>query len=375
MMSNPATLANQSTRWRIDVNGDVSRVREIRKYPVYDSFNAQLFYNNYAINDHLYSRFDGGVAMKVPSVNQNALVLSLGTYSAYRFDYTYHEEVRNRFSSGGIQDVKLGENRYDIKGDLRNVVGGAAVQTGKLALGFSVSSLFGSWDYERGVFYADYLAAEDAGLDSLTYVDRAEYSPHGFVGEFAMGATVQMNDRLLLGARAMIPGGEYKFEQDVTENSYSTTIDSTSFVSSTVTATYPMRLGGGLQYRPRGEFRPVLLLEGDWISYSDVQENWDDTFEIRAGAEQQIIPGAPVRLGFVYGTAPQDKERATTLFTAGIGFTLQRLHGDFGMEIGKMAYTNPDLFPQWLYGDDNRVDSDRVETAWFRGLVTLRYEL
>ena len=39
--------------------------------------------------------------------------------------------------------------------------------------------------YERGVFYASEFAAEDAGLDSLVYVDRAEYKPSGTVAEMA----------------------------------------------------------------------------------------------------------------------------------------------------------------------------------------------
>ncbi len=374
LMGNPATLADQEKEWRVDVTADVSRVKEIRKYPVYDSFNASLFYNNYAINDHLYSRLEGGLAYRVPTDKMEALVLSLASYSAYRFDYTYHEEVRNRGASGGILDKKLGENRYDVYGDLRSITAGAAARNGLLALGFSVSGMVGSWNYERGVFYADEFAAEDAGLDSLTYVDRAEYSPNGMVAEMSIGATLNLGSRVVLGMRALIPDESFKFKRQVSEHSYSTYVDSTSFIGDVVTVSYPKRFGGGLRYQPRGEYRPVLLLEGDFVTYSDVQDNWDDTFELRAGAEQQIVPGAPVRVGFTYSTAPQDEDRATTLFTAGIGFTLQKLHGDFGVELGKLNYTNPDLFPQWLYGDEERVNTDRVETALFRGIISLRYD-
>ncbi len=374
LMGNPATLVNQSTTWRVDLNGDVSRVTENRKYPYYDAFEGVLDYNNYAVNDHLYSRFDGGAAYRVKTSKLDALVLSLGTYSAYRFDYTYHEEVRSRTTSGGIQDLKLGQNRYDIAGDLRSISFGAAGASGKASFGFSVSSLFGSWDYERGVFYADSLAAEDAGLTDLRYVNRATYKPDGTAAEFAVGTLVTLSERVSVGVRALIPG-EFKIKQTVSDNSYSTYIDSSAFVSSTVSVTYPTRIGGSLQYRPQGEYRPLLMFEGDWITYSDVHSDWNDTFELRVGVEQQIVPGAPVRLGFVYGTAPQDKDRATTLFTAGIGFTLQKLHGDFGVELGKLNYMNADLFPQWLYGDTNRSDADRVETALFRGMISLRYEL
>ncbi len=375
LMGNPATLVNQRTKWRLELNGDVSRVKESRKYPYYDAFEGVLGYNNYAINDHLYSRLDGGAALRMPTAVFDALVLSVGSYSAYRFDYTYHEEVRDRYTSGGVQDLKLGQNRYDINGDLRSLSLGAAAKSGDLAIGCSVNALYGKWDYERGVYYADSLAAEDAGLTDLRYVDRGWYRANNFPVETNVGAMINVSQRLALGARAVIPGGEFEINQSVVDNSYSTMIDSATFASSSVNVRYPKRFGGGLQYRPQGEFRPLLLLEGDWITYSDVQDNWDDTFELRAGAEQEIVPGAPVRLGFVYGSAPQDKDRATTLFTAGIGFTLQKLHGDFGVELGKLNYTNADLFPQWLYGDTNRSDADHVETALFRGMISLRYEL
>jgi hypothetical protein len=375
LMGNPATLANQQTRWCLDLNGDVSRVKESRKYPYYDAFQAVLGYNNYAINDHLYSRLDGGAAFRIPSLAKHDVVVSVGTYSAYRFDYTYHEEVRNRYTGGGIQDLKLGENRLDVAGDLRSVSVGAAGTTGPFALGFSASGLFGSWTYERGVFYADSFAAEDAGLTDLAYVDRAKFRPKDMLAEFAVGSMIHVSDRVQVGLRALMPSGDFAVKQEVSQNNYSAIIDSTTFQTSTASVRYPARFGGGVQYRPRGEFQPLLLLEGDWITYSDVHSNWDDTFELRAGAEQQVVPGAPVRVGFVYSTAPQDKDRATTLFTAGIGFSLQKLHGDFGVELGKLNYTSPDMFPQWLYGDTNRKDTDRVETALFRGMISLRYEL
>lgn len=375
LMGNPATLVNQQTQWRVDLNGDVSRVTEHRKYPYYDAFEGVLGYNNYAINDHLYSRFDGGAALRMPTTALDALVLSVASYSAYRFDYTYHEEVRDRYTSGGIQDLKLGENRYDINGDLRSISLGAAGTSGRFALGFALSGLFGSWMYERGVFYADSFAAEDAGLTDLRYVDRAKYRFDELLMDAAVGSTIRLNDRVLIGVRALTPTGDFTVNREVSQNSYSAVIDSSAFQTSSVTVRFPVRFGGGLQYRPQGEYRPLLMLEGDWITYSEVHPDWNDTFELRVGAEQQIVPGAPVRLGFVYSTAPQDKDRATTLFTAGIGFTLQKLHGDFGVELGKLNYTNADLFPQWLYGDTNRTDTDRVETALFRGMISLRYEL
>ena len=110
LMGNPATLAAQEMTLRVEGGADLSRIKEVRKYPFYDAFDGVLGYNNYATNDRLYSKFEGGVAWKVPNEMVQSFVLSAGTYSAYRFDYRYSEEVRDRFMAGGIQDRRLGEN-------------------------------------------------------------------------------------------------------------------------------------------------------------------------------------------------------------------------------------------------------------------------
>jgi hypothetical protein len=371
MMGNPATLANQEKPWRIDLSADVSRVKETRSYPFYDAFDGVLGYNNYAMNDHLYSKLDGGVAWRVPLEPTRSLVLSAASYSTYRFDYRYHEEVRNRYTSGGIQDLKLGDNRLDITGDLRSItVGAAAKAMDQLAVGFSVSALQGDWSYTRGVYYAD-----KTDTTKKNQVDFVEYSPNGTPAEMNVGALFSLSERVSVGARALLPTGDFKFDKDVKLDGFSKNVDSVAISSGTITQTYPSHFAVGVQYRPQNEYRPILILETEIHTYKDVDKDFDNTFEIRAGAEQQIVPGAPVRLGFVYYTSPTNDEQATTLFSAGIGFHLQRLTGDFGFELGKLNYVNPDLFRQSLYDETDRTDSDHVETALFRGMITLRYEL
>lgn len=368
LLGNPATMAQQDSRWVIDLSGDVSRVREIRKYPFYDSFDGVLGYNNYAVNDHLYSKLDGGAAFRVPTAAVRSLVVAAGSYSAYRFDYRYHEEVRDRYASGGLQDRKLGENRLDITGDLRSITLGAAARMhGPLSLGFSFSMLSGEWTYEKSTYYAT--------ADSLDIPGLVEYSTDGMPAEAVFGAAWELTPRVTLGARALLPTGDFKFTQDVVRDEFFAGVDSVAIGSGTIRATYPGHYAAGVQYRPRSEFRSLLSLECEYHTYSAVSDRYDDSFAIRAGAEQAVLPGAPVRIGFIYATSPLNKERATTLFTAGIGFRLQKLSGDFGVEIGKMSYLESDLFPQRLFGDDNRTDFDRVETALFRGLISLRYTL
>ena len=365
LAGNPATLTTQVTRWHLELGGDVSRVKETRKYPFYDAFAGVLAYNNYALNDHLYSKLEGGLSYRLPLQPVESLVLSAGSYALYRFDYLYHEEVRDRYSAGGIQDRRLGENRLDVEGDLRSVSVGAATKLhGPLSVGASLSAVTGEWTYTKGVYYAN--------PDSLDIVNQTDYSPDGNFAEMAFGVTYAVSPRVTLGLRTLTPLGDYTVKRD-----YRYILGDSTLVqgSQPSTVTYPSHYALGVKYQPRGEYHPVLLLEGEIHTNSDLDPNLDDTFEIRAGAEQQLVPGAPVRFGFVYANAPSDKERATTLFTAGIGFTLQKFHGDLGVELGKMNYQARDLFPQSLYGNADRTDLDHVETALFRGLITLSYAL
>ncbi|MCC6476931.1 hypothetical protein IT157_07730 [bacterium] len=363
LMGNPATLADQSTEWILGLSADLSRVKETRSYPFYDAFNGVLGYNNYALNDHVYSKLDGGAAWKLPMKSVESFVVSLGSYSAYQFDYTYHEEVRNRFTSGGIQDRVLGNNIYENEGDLRAWSLGAASSQGRTAIGFSVSMLTGEWSHRSGVYYAS--------PDSANMETRADYSLESSPAEVNFGGAYDLNERVRFAARALFPTGKLKYEADVESMIGDSLFESTA--KSTVK--YPSHIALGVQYRPQNDYRPFLYLEGEIHTYSDVQEDYDNVFEIRAGAEQQIIPGAPARIGLVYANSPSDKDRASTLFTAGIGFQLQKMHADFGMELGEMNYTSPDVFPQSLYGEADRIDSDRVETALFRGMISLSWEL
>lgn len=363
LMGNPATMAFQTEQWLVGFNADVSRIKETRSYPFYDAFDGVLGYNNYALNDHVYSKLDGGASYRVKQNELESFVISLGSYSAYQFDYTYHEEVRNRFTSGGVQDLVLGKNVLEVTGDLRAFTLGAAAKQGKMAMGFSLSLLTGDWGYDNGVFYAN--------PDSLDQSQHVDYSLDGMPVDVNFGGTYDINERVRVGARALFPTGKLKYE--VRNNI--TIGDSTTSTTADGRVTYPAHIAAGVQYRPQNEYRPQVYFESELHTFSQVDDGLNDVLEFRAGAEQQIVPGTPARFGIVYATSPSDKDRATTLFTAGIGFTLRRMHADFGLEFGEMNYAADDLFPQSLYGETDREDRDRVETAVFRGMMSLTWEL
>ncbi len=363
LLGNPSLLAAPGAELQIDVTGDVTRIKETRAYPIHDAFDGILAYNSYVLNDHLYSKLEGGVTYRIPQEVVPVLAVGLGSYSVYRFDYRYHEEVRYRDAVGGILDLPLAHNRLDISGDLRSISLGAAARGDlPLSVGFSVSLLTGDWAYEEGTFWVP--------EDSANQVTRIEYSPDGTPAEMIFGAAYEVSERLSAGFRALLPTGDFKFE----ELSRVQDGDSITVTNGSISVTYPARYALGLQYRPRSDFAPRIMLEGEFVAYSKSRDSWDDTFEIRAGVEQQVVRGVPVRAGFLFANAPDDDERTLAVFTTGIGFQHKNVFADFGMEFGKINYSHADLFPNTRFGGA-RVDVDHVETGLWRGMISVRYEL
>ncbi|MBK6766609.1 MAG: hypothetical protein IPG71_09935 [bacterium] len=363
LMGNPALLADQQDDWNLNATVDLSRVRETRSYPFYDAFDGVLGYNNYALNDHVYSKLNGGAAYRLKQDHLDVIVLSAGTYSAYQFDYTYHEEVRNRFTSGGVQDKVLGRNLLEVSGDLRAIALGAAASQGKMSMGFSLSFLTGEWGYVNGVYFAS--------DDSSDRVMRTDFALDGTPADINFGGSFDLSPRVRLGTRLLFPAGELKYEST---NTMLVGSSSTEF-NQTSTVQYPSHIALGVQYRPQNEFRPELYFESELHTYSEIADEFNDALEFRAGAEQQIVPGTPARFGIVYSTSPTDKDRAATLFSAGVGFVLRNMRADFGLEFGEINYAADDLFQQSIYGDDNRTDRDHVETSVFRGMIELSWGL
>ncbi|MFH1011745.1 MAG: hypothetical protein V1784_11000, partial [bacterium] len=363
LLGNPALLASPADHLRLDATADVCRIKETRAYPIHDAFDGILAYNNYVLNDHLYSKLDGGVVYNMPYGKLPVIALGVGTYSVYRFDYRYHEEVRYRNAVGGILDLPMANNRLDISGDLRSFSFGLAVRERfPVTVGVSVSMLAGDWTYEEGTYWVS--------EDSTNIVTRTEYSLDGIPSEIVVGIAGELSERVSLGARVLFPTSDFDFDTETRAEPEGAAM----FSSGTVCLRYPSRFGLGVQYRPRSDFMPRILFEGEVVTYSQTRDDWDDVFEIRAGVEQQVVRGIPVRAGFFYAKAPDNSERSLATFSTGIGLRHKRLYADFGMELGKVNYTYPDLFPNTRFGGA-RVDVDRVETGLWRGVVSVHYEL
>ncbi len=363
LLGNPALLASPGDSLRLDVTADLTRVKETRSYPIHDAFTGVLAYNNYVLNDHPFSKLDGGAVYNMPHGELPVIALGVGTYSVYQFDYRYHEEVRYRNAVGGILDMPMANNRLDINGDLRSFSFGVAVRERfPVTVGVSVNMLAGDWTYEEGTYWVS--------EDSTNIVTHTEYSLDGIPSEIIAGIAGDLSERVSLGARALFPTSRFDFDTKTRIEQGGDTV----FSSGTLSQRYPSRFGLGVQYRPRSDFMPRILFEGEYVTYSDVHDGWDDVFEMRCGVEQQVMRGVPVRAGFYYTKAPDNSERSLATFSMGIGMQVRRFFADFGMELGRVAYTNPDLFPNTRFGGV-RVDMDRVETGLWRGIVSVHYEL
>lgn len=363
---NPALLAWGNGPADVILSGKISRQQESRSYPVYDSFNAVLVYNEYAMNDHLFSEVDGGVRFTLPQNAIPAVALAVGTFPYYSHDYRYQEEVRDRYASGGVVDRVLGWNRIDMDGEVRAVLLGAGVEpVTNLALGVSAGAILNHLGSTWSVDYANPDSADNSVRD--------DFETEGMTWILTLGAAYRLSPRVTVGFRSEIPVGKWELAASQTVNGQQLYPDMSS-----VSHKYPLSIGGGIQYKPMSLHRPTLMLDVNWTDWSAAEingesANFDDVLEIRAGVEQRVFENVPVRFGCAYIPSNLDRELALTMISLGTGFQAGAFRLDVGTEFGRRKYRLVDPFPDHLYGGVDRVDPDQVEEWIMNGILSVTY--
>jgi len=363
---NPALLAWGTGPADVILSGSMSRQQESRSYPVYDSFNAVLVYNEYAMNDHLFSGADGGVRFTIPQTAIPAVAIAVGTFPHYSHDYRYKEEVRDRYASGGVVDRVLSWNRIDMDGEVRAVLLGAGVEpVANLALGVSAGAML---DHLGSTWSVDY-----ANPDSSDNSVRDDLETEGMSWTLTFGVAYRFSPRVTVGFRSAIPMGKWELAASRTVNGQPLYPD-----VSHVSYRYPPSIGGGVQYKPMSLHRPTLMLDVNWTDWSKAEingtpANFDDVLEIRAGVEQRVFENVPVRFGCAYIPSSLDRELALTMISLGTGFQAGSFRLDVATDFGRRKYRLVDPFPDHLYGAVDRVDPDQVEEWIMNGIVSVTY--
>jgi len=366
LVVNPALMVWGEGQAEVLISGRIHRQQESRSYPVYDSFDAILVYNEYVMNDHLFSHADGGVRFTIPQKFIPAFSVGVGTYTLYSHNYRYKEEVRDRYSSGGIVDRVLGWNTMEITGEVRTLaLGLAAEPMPNLAVGMNAGLVL---DNLGTTWKVDYVSPDSAD----NYV-RDDVETDGLEWMVTLGGAYKVSPRVTVGIRALMPVDEW----DMTLSREVAGLGTTN-ADSTATYKYPISLGWGVQYRPMNIHRPSLMLDMNWIKWSSAEINgqdakYDDVLEIRAGVENRVFEHIPVHLGCAFMPSYLDRELTMTLISLGTGFQAGHFQLDLATDFGRREYRLNDAFPDHYYGGQDRTDQDRVEEWLMEGILTIIY--
>jgi hypothetical protein len=366
LVVNPALMVWGEGEAQALLSGRIDRQQESRSYPVYDSFNAVLVYNEYVMNDHLFSHADGGVRFTIPQNLVPAFSVGVGTYSHYSHDYRYKEEVRDRYSTGGVTDRVLGWNSLEMTGEVRTIALGAAVEpVPDLALGLNIGGIL---DKLGSTWSVDY-----ANPDSTDHFVRDNLETDALEWMVTFGGAYRISPRVTAAIRAMIPVGNWNM-------TLRREVAGLGIINadSSLTYKYPISLGWGIQYRPVNIHRPSLILDLNWTDWSSAEvngrgTNYDDVLEIRAGVEHRVFEHIPVRLGCAFVPSYLDRELTMTMISLGTGFQASHFQLDLATDFGRRQYWLNDAFPESLYGGQNRIDQDRVEEWLMEGILTVTY--
>jgi hypothetical protein len=366
LVVNPALMVWGSGAAEVLLSGTISRQQESRSYPVYDSFDAILVYNQYAMNDHLFSEANGAVRFTVPQNLVPAVALGVGTFAYYTHDYRYKEEVRDRYASGGVVDRVLGWNKIEMDGEVRAILLGAAVEPiPNLAVGLNAGAVLDNLGNTWSVDYtnpdsSDFYVRENLETDAMEWIA-------------TFGCAYRLSPRVTLGLRSVLPLGDWEMimEREVP-------IQMSSSYTSDVVYKYPLSVGWGVQYRPMSLHRPALMLDMIWTNWSAAEiggesTNYDDVLEIHAGVEHRVFENIPVRLGCSYVPSYLDRELTMTMISLGTGFQAGAFRLDVATNFGRRQYRLDDAFPDHYYGGVDRTDRDQVEERIMNGMVSVTY--
>ena len=365
---NPALLGGFAEP-RLALSYRLASVDETWAFPIHDSFDAFLGYNDYSYNAKAYSDFAGGLASGTLS---KALDLSfaLAVVPAYDFRYDYAEEIRDRNSSAQPPDRLIANNLVEGTGEIRSLSFGVGRPvTDALSLGAGVDYLFGERSLDARILFVDEskIPWESSSPETSDKFDAEDLSGTRFV----VGAVYNLSRRIGLAATYR-SGAE--LDGDI---SYNVGGPADVIGNPEALVKFPESYALGASFRPRNELPTVI--EGNviltrWSEVPDptgIGQEPRDIYEWHIGVEHIFYNTRPVRFGFFYKPSPRDKETGESAVTGGTGFNVAGLDIDLAGRIGWREFRSPDLFRDDLYGAKVREGTDLVRETLLGATVSV----
>lgn len=359
-LENPALVFEQRQgQLTLQAGLMTDKLIEDRQFPYYDSFVGFNDFGSYSYNSNYY--FSPYVQARYRLPFERPMSIQAGFVPFLDFRYNYAEEVRDPFDKS---DKLLGYNRLEQNGLLNQTFVAFSAQVIKnLNVGLKIGILSGSIDSTMqiqprvpGNLFPEQREERQRDLTSTP-----------FLVNFGLHYTV--NERLAVGAFVRLPY-TLKFENKL----------QTDAQPVKEKLSYPLTLGGGLDYRFQSILSARVFLDYLYTfssKFEDSQQpnlHFRDTFTLRGGAEYFIFHNQmPLRLGFSYFTLPYNYNLANTVISAGTGWYFGRWQLDLAAGLNHQEFYQPDLFPDTIYGLNARTDLDRVKWTnyYFRFDVTI----
>ncbi len=357
-VENPALAFSESSQLRVNGGLAIRKLVEDREFPYYDSFVGFNDFGSYSFNSNYYFAPYLNLAKRLPF--SFPVVVQAGVVNFRDFRYTYREEVRD---PNDKTDKLIGYNWIEQKGVLRGWYLGAASKVWKnLTLGFNLSVLSGNIDstghIEPKVESASIVKQEFRRLRDLNITPLV----------VRLGAHYQVNDRLAVAATLRLPY-TVEFGTKLIENG------NEPISKGVEKFEYPLQIGGGMDYRFQNVLQARVLLDvyyEYWSNFKDSNNNrlnFRDVLKIKTGVEYIFLNRLPVRMGFAYGTLPENRDLSRTLLTIGTGWYFDGVRFDVAGGLSHLEFYQNDLFPDTIYGLNARTDLDRVK--WSEYFVKL----
>jgi len=371
---NPANLTLINRPAGLEGSFFLNRNEDNRAVPLYNSFDNYIDDSVYASNLNFY---DDYATAGLVSFKPWKLRIGIGAYyqPLLSFDGDYKEEIRNnRNTDNDNYPEKIAVNTIENAGVLNQAsgvlsLGFALGENSELNLGFDFGKLWGNTKYQKDILWTQW-AIDTVGegvLPDSIYKENVDWDGY----RYKTGVSARINKRLGIGAT-------YTFK---------TTLDRTIDwvktyggveVSSTTNAKedyiLPSEFRLGINYQPRNIMRTWFNLEGEYVRFSEIGDQYDDVINFYAGVEHNIKYSLPFRFGFqatnsYLRTVEADnsiivKRIITPMITGGSSIPLtDKLHLDLGFGYSWREYEALDLFRDSYY-DDRHYTGENSYQLW-----------
>ncbi|PKN80145.1 MAG: hypothetical protein CVU48_03170 [Candidatus Cloacimonetes bacterium HGW-Cloacimonetes-1] len=309
--SNPANLTLLKKNLGFQVNTSYLRNEDNRSLPLYNSFDSYIDDAVYSTNVNKYDDFAASI---LGSYTIGAARFGLGAYHKplLSFDANYDEQIRNnRNTDSDTYPEMIARNGIANTGLLNQTgfVYSMALymdDVREINIGVDYSLINGDIEQLKTIKWTDWARTTVATTDpNFVLPDYAETMKTTMEGsQIKFGTSIKMNSRLGIAASIspktiLVNKGMFAIDKSEYSTSATNMVDA-SHVETAINEDYilPTEFRGGICYQPRNIMRTWLNMDLEYVQWSDVNEAFDDVWNLYVGVEHQVDNHLPLRFGF-----------------------------------------------------------------------------